>query len=350
MMTSALPNLPQRRFYLLFLGLLVIGIAIVGIILWWQNQSNYTVIITINGHIQEINTSAKTVGEAIDDANILIDKADHIEPPLNRPLTDGMTITITKAQQLVLDYNGQIQRVYTHENDPYQILREQNIMLSSNDTFLVNYRPANNISNGETIRHLKIISAKRYTIVEDNIVIAEGTSTVATVGALLAELNIPLYVADEITPAVNQPFVDNLTIEIQRSIPITIVADSKRIMTRATGETVYDAINSAGFPLSGQDYTIPNSDTPLQANMVIEIVRVLETVEEQHQIIPYRTLYYPTPELPAGQQEVIQIGIEGLQVTQIRTRYENNQIVSRVQSVPWIVQPPTHQIIIYGIR
>ncbi len=341
---------PSQRHKFVLIGLFFLGIATICAFLWWQNQPKYTITITINGHVQEFSTNADTVGAALKDAEVLIDRADRIDPVTQTQLSDGMTITVTKARQLVLDDNGNIQRIYTHESTPYRILDEQGIRLGPNDTFFVNYRPAN-LSNGrETIRHLQITRAKRYQVLEDNIVIAEGDSTADTIGTLLAELDIPLYIADQFSPGLDQIFSDQVVIHIQRSVPVIIEADGKRIHTRAVGPTINDAVNSAGFPLSGQDYTIPSPNTPLAADLTIQIMRVLETVEEQHKPLPFRTLFYPMPHLTNGQQEVIQIGTEGIQATQVRVRYENGQVVSRIVSVPWIIQPPVHQIIAYGVQ
>lgn len=345
------PSISHRRHYVvLVFGLLILASSIGAGIVWWENQRQYTVTITINGNVQEFSTTVDTVGAALQDANVLIDPADRVEPALESPLADNMTITVTKAQQLVLDYNGEIQRIYTHESNPYRILDEQNISLNPDDQFMVNYRPVDTLNGRENIRHLQVLRAKQFTIIENATIIAQGSSTAATIGALLAEIDIPLYVADLITPSLDQPFEDDLTVEIVRSIPITIEADGKILQTRALGQTVNDAINGAGFPLSGQDYTIPAPDTPLEPSMTIEIVRVLETIEEQRQILPYRTLYYPTPNMANGEQEVIQIGAEGIQVTQVRIRYENGQVVSRTTSLPWVMQPPIYEIIAYGVQ
>lgn len=345
------PSISRRQiFRIVYVVLTIAIVSSAGFIVWQQIQPHYTVTISINDNTRTLNTNATTVGEVLEDADVVIDRADRIDPPLSTRITDNMVIMVTKPRQLVLDDNGTIQRIYTHESNPYQILEEQDVTLNTNDAFLVNYRPASNNGNGDTIRHLQIIRAKSFQAYDGDDLIADGYSTAPTIGDLLAELDVTLYAADRITPSLEQPFNDGLTIEIQRSVPVIIEVDGKRIETRAAGDTVNDAVNSAGFQLSGQDFTIPPSNAQLTPNMTIEIMRVFESIEESYTPIPHRVLYYPNPALSDGEETVIQAGVDGIQVSHTRTRYENNQVVNRVTSGPWIVQPVVHQIVVYGTK
>lgn len=319
--------------------------------LYLDRQSRTTIIIDINGTIYEINTHASTVAGALQDANILIDEADQISPPLQTPLDDNMTILVDKAHQLVLDVDGEVQRVYTHQSDPLEILTEQNIPFEENDLLFVNHRAVattSDFGSFQPIRHIGIIHSKRYTIREDERVIVEGRSTARTVGEVLAEAGINLFVADQISPVPATPLRDGITIDILRSSPVTIEVDNTIMHTRAIGETVGDILNFAGFPLSGQDYALPDVQTTFTANMSIEVVRVFEMIERQRESVPYETLSYPDPSLPIGTTHILQEGREGIQETILRIRRENGDIVSETAQSPWLIVPPITQIIVYG--
>ena len=62
-------------------------------------------LITPDGE-QQIQSSAFTVGEALQEARYWLRAGDQIEPAFNSPITDGMTITITSPHELTVSLDG----------------------------------------------------------------------------------------------------------------------------------------------------------------------------------------------------------------------------------------------------
>jgi uncharacterized protein YabE (DUF348 family) len=60
---------------------------------------------------QQLESSAFTVGEALQDVEYWLRANDEIEPALNSPITDGMTITITSARELTVSLDGKALKI-----------------------------------------------------------------------------------------------------------------------------------------------------------------------------------------------------------------------------------------------
>jgi resuscitation-promoting factor RpfB len=347
-MSLKFPRVPLR--YQLLLMLFLILVISAGIFTYQQSQT--TIKVDVNGTVYTIETSATTVGGALREADIYLDDADRVQPELETPVTADMTITIQRAHQLVLDIGGNIQRIYTHANSPNAILAEQAIELNPTDQLFVNYLPhsaTTTLDDITQLRHLRIVRGKSFTITIDGTVAATGNSTAQTVGELLAEQNIDLYLADRIEPPPLAFLRHDQTISVNRSAPVQIEVDGRVLNTRAVGHTINTVLTAIGLPLSGQDYTIPDASTPFESGMTIRIIRVLEQVERQQEPIPFDTITIPDPTLPTGTTTVVQQGKPGLRETALRIRQEDGYVVSRRTQVPWVIVPPINEIIAYGV-
>lgn len=340
-----------KRWLLRFIGLSLIILIVFVLALYHFNRKH--IAIDINGSIQDYRTRTTTVAELLEEADIYLDEADRISPALDTELRSGMTITITRAHQLVLDNNGDIQRLYSHTTDPLVILAENDVFLNPYDQLYVNNQPIDiNAMPRFTLvpTHLKVVRAKRFSIVDEGEIIAEGYTTAMTAGDILGEHGLVLYTADQIMPQPNTPITDGLQISIKRSEPLTILVDHREIHTRAIGITVEDVLIRLGFGLTGSDYTIPSATSAFEPNMTIEIIRVIETIEIEQEPIVFQTIIIPNPNLPVGQRQLVQEGIAGIQESRIQTRLENNQVVSRVVQSSWIAATPVPQIMSYGTQ
>lgn len=317
----------------------------------WRYVSQKRLVIDVNGSMQEIHTHTNTVGEALDEANIVIDPADQVSPALDSPIRSGMTIVINKPQQLVLEMGGKVTRVYTHALEPLVILAEQGIILRPGDQLFVNQRPVDwqNLPASTAIpNHLRIIHAKAFQLYDEGQLIAETVTAAADVGQLLDEYNVLLYIADDVVPPLDTPISEDMVINVTRSSPIVIRVDDRVVSSRVIATNVGEVLNRLGFGLSGQDYSIPDENALFVAGMTIEIVRVVETIEVEQESLPFETITVFDPALPPDQQQVVQEGVNGVQETRIRVRRENDLIVSRVVQFTGVAVAPIPRIIAYG--
>jgi 3D (Asp-Asp-Asp) domain-containing protein len=139
-------------------------------------------------------------------------------------------------------------------------------------------------------------------------------------------------------------------IYIERSTPITIVADGHTIQTRTHQKRVGQALAEAGIPLMGQDYSRLPLERLISAQDVLEVVRVREGLEIEEEFIPFETQWIPDENLELDQQQVRQEGVTGVIKTRSRVRYENEQEVWRAIEDEWLDQEPRNRVVAYGTR
>ncbi len=332
------------------LGVIILAAAIVLTDYMLQSQ----VTIRLAHDSVTFRTRANTVQQALDDAGIVVDPEDIVSPPLDGRLDAKTTITIRKAHPVALLVTGDVRHIRTQSTHPLDILAEQGITLETHDLLQIDGR---DVQVGALAGHawqtppdsLRVIPGVAVTIID-----GEQRYTIHTtqtdIGRVLDAVDVKLYLADRIMPDLSTPIHNGLVIQIERSVPLTILADGQRLTTRALGPTVGDALNKVGLAPIGQDYTVPALDTLLEPGMTILLVRVTEDVVTQEEPIPYATIYRADSNLPRDEKRVIQEGSDGVRTRKIRVRYENGDEVSRVVQDEWVSMPPTPRMIALGER
>jgi len=82
---------------------------------------------------QQIQSSAFTVGQALAEASIWLRAEDEIEPALNSPITSGMTMTITSGRDLSITVDGKIVQIQSSARTVGEALAEAGIPLLGSD-------------------------------------------------------------------------------------------------------------------------------------------------------------------------------------------------------------------------
>ncbi len=328
-----------------FTGAVFFIVLAVGALYWFSLDQ---VTFTINGHSYEVRLRGDTVGDAVDAADVLVESADQIEPSLNTPLSDGMVIQIKKAEQVAVEADGQILRIYTHSSDPLIILSEANIQIGHEDEVLADGIPLSQRPFSQRPpRVIRVIRAVTVTIQEHETAF-NITTTADTVGGALNHADLFLYVADKVNPSLDTPLIEGMTIEIIRSRPVTIFMDGRSIVTRTTATTVQAALAELGIVLSGLDYVIPHETAAFDST--IRMVRVTETFEIVEESLPYRTLMRPDEALPLDTRQILQTGENGLFKKRFRLRLEDGQVVSRILLDSWVEDAPKDEVVAYGTQ
>ena len=175
-------------------------------------------------------------------------------------------------------------------------------------------------------------------------------TAVATVAEALQEAGLTLFTADQVEPALESPLEADMTIRVQRSIPLTIQVDGRVIQTRSAKTNPLDVLAEAGIELVGSDYSQPGPDTRLGLDDVIQVIRVTEDFRIEDTPIPYQTLWQASPELALDTQAVISAGTNGIRRRRIRIRYENGAAVSEEPDGEWVEVDPVNEVVGYGTR
>jgi 3D (Asp-Asp-Asp) domain-containing protein len=99
------------------------------------------------------------------------------------------------------------------------------------------------------------------------------------------------------------------------------------------------------MPLIGLDTSSPSENEALPPDGQIRVVRVYETIETASKLIPFTTQRIESADMPLGQEEIIQPGIQGLVTIRTRIRYEDGREVSRESEDEIMVRKPQTRIV-----
>ena len=305
-----------------------------------------------DGLIRQLSTRAETIAELFNEAEIVVPLDAALSHALDDATYDGMTVSIKAARDVTLAIGGEVQVLRSALDNPLAILNSAGIEVSSADKIRVNGAPARAGALADWTIPAETIEVRRplNLTVLDNGESSTVQTTAETVRAVLAQSGIELHANDEIKPALDSVISGDMTIAIERAIPIALRLDGVLIEARTQARRVDEALQELNAPLFGLDYVIPNGDSEVITDMLIEIVRVTEERSAQEEEIAFVARYVADAKLNLDQRILAQPGQNGTREIRSLTRYENGVEVSRSITETVITQPPQDQLIHYGTK
>jgi uncharacterized protein YabE (DUF348 family) len=180
---------------------------------------------------------------------------------------------------------------------------------------------------------------------------AVGKQTAAaTVGEALMQAGYLIYVADKVTPSFDTPVKPNLQIRIERAKPVSVVVDGRRLRTRTHTATVGDVLAELNVVLYDQDYARPALNELLTPDTEIRVVRVTNAVEVLQDYVPFETRWEADPNLELDTQVVGQDGAPGVQERRTLVTYEDGLEVKREVIADFTARDPLPKIYKYGTQ
>ena len=351
-----------------FLALLALGVVLTT--LWLGHVITLKPItIEINGQTQRIWTHQATPRGVLREVGLVINGTDIVEAELDQPLLPGEPLVVHKARPFVIEADGQINIHYTHSHTPADLLREAGILLGDHDeTWLDGQRynasdplPASQVADrGPGLRNLGVEWIDRTThllirravplVVNDGAVRYSLLTTAASLGQALLDAGIMIYQADQIYPGLMSAIRPGMRVMIDRSKPLTILADNRGIATRSREESVGDILRQENIELGLKDYCIPGEEVRLTSDMHIRVVRVTEKLVYEDGPIEFETVWHPDSNLDIDLRQVQQSGKEGIERRRIRLHFEDGIETYRVEEESWVAQEPTTRVIAYGTK
>lgn len=342
-------------FVLLMAGLIQIGLVLVGGTALLNSLLDETpepqlVTLMVNGEIYQVETYAETVGAFLIEQNIVLTTEDTLSPAPEAALGAGVIVQIRQARDVTLTIDKTTRTIHTAFDNPLDILNSAGVAVSIYDLVLLDgtQTDASNLLVWPVpVTHITIKRALTLTVSDDGTTHSIIT-TAPTIGEALFEADIPLYLGDVVLPDVNSAPNADVTVIIDRSRPVTIIADNVTIETRTRGKTVGEALAEAQVILTGLDYAIPAETTPVLPGVSIRVIRVQEELLTEQESIPFETVYQADSALELDQRAVTQEGQQGVREHYIRVRYENGIEIQRTEEQAIVTREPANRIIAYG--
>jgi uncharacterized protein YabE (DUF348 family) len=323
--------------------------------------------LVINDQTFTARTHQTTVGALLDELSIPYTPEDIVMSSLDAPLTDGGSILIRKALPVTLRVDGRDLHLRTHAQTAADLFREAGIILGKHDRITTDGEDIDRDTPLPNTTTPDLSGADAAALwyepplwvgvhravpltVHDGLVPVSILTTASTVGQALFDEGMVLYLGDDVTPSLGTQLSAGMQVYIQRSKPVVILADGRRIKTRSHGDTVTQVLEQEAIDLVDRDYSIPDKETLVYDNMTVQVIRVQEQVVLEEEPIPFETIWQGDAELELDNQRLDQAGAAGVKRRLVRIVYENSVETERVTEDEWVETPPTTEIIAYGTK
>jgi uncharacterized protein YabE (DUF348 family) len=330
------------------LGLALAASAIVLLILG-LGRTRSALVLNVDGQSFQVRTHAMTVAAALQQAGLQVYPEDRVSPGLDASVAPGLVIHIQRAHPVTLSADGRTRPIRTHAGTIGELLSEVGLPARPGDETWLN----GNLVGLETpLGQQPEVLLRRASA----LILADGGAketvhtTAATVGQLLETLKVTVYLADQVTPGLQERIQPGMTITIERSLPLQLEVDGRTIRTRTLADTVAGVLGQEGIALVGSDTVVPDLSAPIRPAMTVRVTRVRKELEVEFETIPFLTVWVADPDLELDTRGQAQAGEPGLTKRRYRVRYENGREVERVMEDSWTEQQPITKTLTYGTK
>lgn len=196
---------------------LLLFLAVVSFVLFEGTKK--TVALTVDGEQQEILTHADTVGELLDDHQIVVAKEDFLHPSVNTSIENNLSIEWEQARQIEITVDEEIQTLTTTDDLVSEILAKANVAVTEHDAIT----PA---ADAEVGPENKIAIEKAFGVtLLDGDEVKKVWSTSTTVADFLKQHNIQLNEFDRVEQKMDELVVPKSEIQVVRVEKVTDVVE-----------------------------------------------------------------------------------------------------------------------------
>lgn len=254
------------------------------------------------------------------------------------------------ASSSVIIIDGEnIYRLQTSERAPRVLLAQAGITLQPNERVLFN---GNAAPIDRLLPEIDFIQLEVRRAVALTLITLQGEqvfqTSALTVGQALSDIGLTLAKNDLINPPAETLMTQSLTVIYFPARELAIYTGESILKVYSSAQTVGEVLTEAGIPLVGADISIPLENNALPVDGNIRVVRIYETTSVALEPIPYTTERIEDANIPLGQEETTQLGVNGLAMIRTRVRYEDGKEVSRVTEDKMIMREPQKRIVAGG--
>ena len=352
--TNPLRRWLSRGFLSVFSLIILLGVMAAGYL-----ATLTPVTIIVDGEARTLRTNQRAVTTILREAGVALEADDIVGPALGTALADDQsTIIVQHARPVVIRIGDQPLALHSQTSLLPDILQQANVQVGEFDRVTVNGQIIDRAQHStytvprdpqdRSAINIRIDRAQPVTLKLSRDGAQDLQTPAATVGEVLQEANVPLYLADRISPTLTTPIVPGLVIDVEQSVPMNIDVDGRTIRTRTLRQQVGEVLNDLGVALVGEDYTRPALDAAVAADSTVQIIRVREEVLVEQEGIPYETIKIPDPTMELDTSFITE-GASGIQQKRTVIRYENGQEVARNTDPNFVVlKTPVNKEYRYG--
>ncbi len=151
-------------------------------------------------------------------------------------------------------------------------------------------------------------------IFTDGSATTQTASTAATVGDFLRDRGIAPGENDMVSPGVETPLSDKMTIEYRQAIPVTIAMENRRETLLTSATDVASLIAAQNIHLGSNDTVDPSLTSPVPTNGTVRITRVIAWQRTIRKTIAPKTIHRFDYGMRAGKQRLAAKGHAGISI------------------------------------
>ncbi|HLR53380.1 MAG TPA: ubiquitin-like domain-containing protein [Pseudogracilibacillus sp.] len=243
------------------------GIMVVLFSSWMVfDQAKTEVVFAADGDEETIKTDRETVGELLADLGVDVSDYDELSHGENEAIVDGMEIRFEKANKVLLTIDGDTEEYH---------------------------------------------------------------STAVTVGQFFEDEDLDFSRYDDISHSDIELLDYDMEIEVETSLPVTLVDGGDKEKIHTTEDTVKDLLKEQDVDYKKSDKIEPGLDTDLKEDMEINVIHVEKKEETEKETLSYDTVEKEDDSLLKGKEKVKEEGQKGKVVKTFEVTFENGEEVDR---------------------
>jgi uncharacterized protein YabE (DUF348 family) len=242
----------------------------------------------------------------------------------------------------VLDDDGYRVEIKTFDSSVEQLLDRYEIILGPGDEIVPSIEEALQ-DNTE----IKITRAMEISVAADgNKEVLHVTR--GTVREVLEKANVSLGEHDIISYPLNQQVRPFDSIEVTRTMPVTVVADGQEEVLHVVGGTVQDILAEANVSLREKDIINYPLSQQVKPNDNIKVTRIDEEIETETEVIPYKVVTRNNNSMDDGITKLVQEGQQGELERRTLVTYHDGMEINRELVSEKVTVKPQNRIIEKG--
>ena len=255
----------------------------------------------------------------------------------------GTAFAATSEALYIVDiYEGsQVTRIETTETVAEKVVAEAGIQLSKNDKLILDdFKPQED-------SRIVICRESNVTFVH-----ADGKTVnikfAGTVKELIASQGVTL--SDELFSSVDVKAVvtNNMIVKIVKSFDVKINVDGEERSVKTISETVVDLLEEQNITLDQDDEVSPSLDAVLEADMIVDVLRVEYVTRAEEETIAFKTETVRSSALANGVKRVTQEGENGIKTITYKDKVVNGEIQSSEVVSEEVTKQPVNKIVTHG--
>ena len=245
---------------------------------------------------------------------------------------------------VTLEVNNEKNELKTSAHTVGQLLSDQDIEVAKHD--LVTPSVNTPIEEGLSVRWEQ---AKQVKIQVGQKTVDVWT-TERNVGKILSAADITLQEHDEVTPELDSDLGQDQSITVQQAFQLTLIDGGKEQQSWSTSTTVADFLKRENIQLNEHDKLNRKADGFVKPGSIVEVVRVEKVTDVVEEPTNFAVVTKNDAKLLKGHEKVVQEGKKGSVQREFEIVKENGKEVSRTLLSEKVIEEPQKKIVSIGSK